>query len=58
MDRNRAEEYAQEMLNKMVELEVNMVVSHNKDHDLKMRETADNVGKFYRYLLQAYLQED
>jgi len=58
MNKDRAEQYAQEILNKMVELEVNMIVSHHKDHDLKMQETAQNVGKFYQYLVQAYTTED
>jgi hypothetical protein len=55
VDQNKAEDFAQESLKKMIELEVNMFVSHDKDSDKRMKETADSIGQFYRHLCNAYL---
>ncbi|MBT7444799.1 MAG: hypothetical protein HN790_12630 [Methylococcales bacterium] len=55
MDRDRAELFAQEILKTVVELEVNMVVSHNKDQHLKRKETAESIGELYQDLLAVYL---
>ena len=57
MDKEKAEMFAQEMMQKVVELEVNMFVSHEKDQDKRMRETANNIGVFFRQLRDIYLEE-
>ena len=58
VDKDRAEIFAQEMLQKVVELEVNMFVSHDKDGAKRMRETAQNIGMFYGHLRDAYLANE